>query len=848
MHRGRRSGRGTIFFVAFFSFFLTFSPSFAQAANFVTDTFTDTASTSLASHVGEVGATWTANGAFPSSTTIISGANRARSNINGFSVYNASGIPASADYSVSADFFIASNVGAFGVLGRSATSTATYYLFDWEGPGNPIKLYTIVNGSAVGTTATAAFSPTLGQTYRFELSMRGTSITGYVDGVQVVSKIDSNITAAGASGFFSNWGSTDTTAYHIDNFSADDTSGLVSVNAGDLWSNGYDNTGNPLQSTFSFIRLVTDARQLRVVATTSLYSVDPVYASLGLRINGTDQSPITFSANGQATTTRSLSAGTKTIDITTGPQSRPSSTILGTFLQSFELVGGTSYSVTSPVLSDRLLLYGDSITAGYSDSTNNGQKAYGSLLRNAGRATMMEAYGYRALKDDATDSVARAAFVSRITGYAPNAIWLAIGTNDYGLNRWSATSFGTAYAALLDDLHAALPSVPIFCQTPLVRSSEGSNSFTNTLTEYRSQISTICTARPWTTLVDGTQILTTSDLADGIHPSTAGHVKYENFVAPFVAQDGGFEPGLSDDQGEIGDSVTLTLTRALGSTFLSGDSITVDWGDDSTTVLSTTPGSTATSTSHAYSTEGAYSISFSNSENWPNPDSLTYTMSLVSDDEDSSGRSRSRSGSSRISDINDSSGELNSSTATPVAPSDTSPAHTFLRDLTLGSVGTDVTVLQKWLLSKGYLIPSGATGYFGTQTQEALAQYQRSIGITPVAGYFGPVTRMAVSGSGALAIAEVSPISLDTAPVTFSRDLFIGSQGEDVRLLQRLLNKNLFIVSASGPGSVGQETTYFGPSTRDALIRLQAHFKVQPAQGYFGARTRDAFLMNGISF
>lgn len=77
----------------------------------------------------------------------------------------------------------------------------------------------------------------------------------------------------------------------------------------------------------------------------------------------------------------------------------------------------------------------------------------------------------------------------------------------------------------------------------------------------------------------------------------------------------------------------------------------------------------------------------------------------------------------------------------------TSASVTFTRDLTIGSTGSDVTALQNWLITKGFAISAGATGYFGSQTQAALAAYQAANGITPAAGYFGPVTRAKVNAS-----------------------------------------------------------------------------------------------------
>jgi hypothetical protein len=69
-------------------------------------------------------------------------------------------------------------------------------------------------------------------------------------------------------------------------------------------------------------------------------------------------------------------------------------------------------------------------------------------------------------------------------------------------------------------------------------------------------------------------------------------------------------------------------------------------------------------------------------------------------------------------------------------------------DLTIGSTGAEVTALQNILISNGYSIPAGATGYFGTQTQAALAAWQAAVGIAPAAGYFGPISRAKLNGMG----------------------------------------------------------------------------------------------------
>lgn len=96
-------------------------------------------------------------------------------------------------------------------------------------------------------------------------------------------------------------------------------------------------------------------------------------------------------------------------------------------------------------------------------------------------------------------------------------------------------------------------------------------------------------------------------------------------------------------------------------------------------------------------------------------------------------------------------------------------------------------------------------------------------------------------------------VSLAAAPlsssdcVAFSRNLRLGISGEDVLILQRLLNNDPATrVADSGAGSSGLETTYFGVKTRGAVMRFQDLYKGQvlspagltTASGFVGTYTR----------
>lgn len=76
------------------------------------------------------------------------------------------------------------------------------------------------------------------------------------------------------------------------------------------------------------------------------------------------------------------------------------------------------------------------------------------------------------------------------------------------------------------------------------------------------------------------------------------------------------------------------------------------------------------------------------------------------------------------------------------------------RDLTLGSEGADVSVLQSMLIAEGFLDISSPTGVFGPLTQSALRAYQRAHSITPATGYFGPATRTALRGATSVATTQ----------------------------------------------------------------------------------------------
>lgn len=87
--------------------------------------------------------------------------------------------------------------------------------------------------------------------------------------------------------------------------------------------------------------------------------------------------------------------------------------------------------------------------------------------------------------------------------------------------------------------------------------------------------------------------------------------------------------------------------------------------------------------------------------------------------------------------------------------------------------------------------------------------------------------------------------SIPSASYIFTRDLELGDEGNDVKELQKYLNSIGFVISVTGAGSPGNETTYFGPATQKAVIEFQKKHYISPAEGYVGPLTRA--VINRIS-
>lgn len=94
------------------------------------------------------------------------------------------------------------------------------------------------------------------------------------------------------------------------------------------------------------------------------------------------------------------------------------------------------------------------------------------------------------------------------------------------------------------------------------------------------------------------------------------------------------------------------------------------------------------------------------------------------------------------------------------------------------------------------------------------------------------------SSTAKVVVATSAKVSTSTVKYRFTSNAKLGTNSAEVKKLQSYLNTHGFTIATTGPGSPGNESTYFGGLTKAALIRYQVFHKISPAAGFFGPVTR----------
>lgn len=161
-------------------------------------------------------------------------------------------------------------------------------------------------------------------------------------------------------------------------------------------------------------------------------------------------------------------------------------------------------------------------------------------------------------------------------------------------------------------------------------------------------------------------------------------------------------------------------------------------------------------------------------------------------------------------------------------------AATFTQNLTVGSTGAEVTQLQT------VLGVTPVTGYFGPITKAAVVSYQASKGIVPTSGFVGPLTRASLNGAapvtstvaGCAAGAAFS--STTGAPCVGSTTLpagcvagamFSSTTGASCSVTTPVVNNGVEGTIALTSSSIGTASTIYEGDSRVAILGLKLEAK-----------------------
>lgn len=281
---------------------------------------------------------------------------------------------------------------------------------------------------------------------------------------------------------------------------------------------------SPSGSPFSRVHLVAEGT-LQITTDCSIFNSYPKYAEISVWINSRYFNTFTCSSAEPQVFSISPDSGA-VVDVVSGTRIRltSASPVTGDTIQTVSGTALSAFELAKPLV----VVYGDSIACGFGTDIPS-RDAWTVLLRSQFEVGV-EAWGSRSLASD--DAAGFERLVSYFASYGTaKTLWLAIGVNDF-LQNTDPVQFKAEYASLLDVAHSAFPTTQIFAQTPLTIVNEGPNAIGYTLSEYRTAIVDVCASRSYCHFIDGTSILTTTDLntSDGVHPTTEGNEKYEAYV------------------------------------------------------------------------------------------------------------------------------------------------------------------------------------------------------------------------------------------------------------------------------------------------------------------------------
>lgn len=205
-----------------------------------------------------------------------------------------------------------------------------------------------------------------------------------------------------------------------------------------------------------------------------------------------------------------------------------------------------------------------------------------------------------------------------------------------------------------------------------------------------------------------------------------------------------------------GSGVTTVAALTIGGTNTHAETVPAIWVDNIAKNVSVTDTDAKYTGTDVTYVSGAVNVTGRQYFLTPDP--------VVEEDDDDNNGGSGRSGSSRRTVNTNSNANTNASVTgqvNSVTPGQGqvlgASTYNFTVNLSYGSTGADVNVLQQMLIDAGLLKIAAPTGWFGPMTKAALAQWQAAHGVAPAVGFFGPITRAAIAAMAAPTTSTTTP-------------------------------------------------------------------------------------------
>ncbi|MDB6017676.1 MAG: GDSL-like Lipase/Acylhydrolase family [Pedosphaera sp.] len=178
----------------------------------------------------------------------------------------------------------------------------------------------------------------------------------------------------------------------------------------------------------------------------------------------------------------------------------------------------------------RIWVYGDSIVGGQNWSKSSEDSFIKQMEKILDADVCLFASGGGSLSDDLANRKGK--MLRSIASFDPTDIVSLIGRNDWNGSTYANTNqWATNYAAVIDTWHSMKPMAAIYIVTPIPQSSSEAGTGQGSLGTWRTAAANVAATRNFCVTISGPSIMTTADLADGLHPSDVGNGKMARGVA-----------------------------------------------------------------------------------------------------------------------------------------------------------------------------------------------------------------------------------------------------------------------------------------------------------------------------